>query len=502
MSQDTETSRRDYRGPYKQKHKIPTVQKYREYKANQKDKLNSNDFTTDGAPNFSSESSDDDSDGLADDANDGAQDNNVQQHDQKDTTEGQPVDVKTRRKQMKKRKNDRIERQVTDPVTHLPVTIRDYMEEDFKELDKKDEQGDGRAGVQEAPGHHTTPLRSSGLSEHDAQITKYNGMEALFPPPNFLDARRDLEDEWRKAMIFAVAGIVGVCAFSLLISTTFLGHIGALVFICTIGAGLSIALTMGLQAWFQKKVQSMWEDEVWQAERLKAHKRLHSEKPESTAWFNKLLGSIWPLINPEIFASLGDTLEDVMQASLPSMVRMVSIDDLGQGSDSIRILGIRWLPAGAAHKTVGADGKVEKDKKHTKDKVDEEKTGKTDATEQAESDAATDVNNRSSANEDEQVDSGGGRPNVPGGMEAEEGEFVNLEIAFAYRSTHSRRKFTDRAKHAHLYMAFYLPGKIKLRKSCLIPPPFANYRVLRYVWLKVRKSRSDKLQLSGLSFRV
>jgi hypothetical protein len=74
---------------------------------------------------------------------------------------------------------------------------------------------------------------------------------------------------------------------------------------------------------------------------------------------------------------------------------------------------------------------------------------------------------RGSQNQDEQGDQKDGEEgqeaNVAGGMEAEEGEFVNLEIAFAYRSTHSRRKFKDRAKHAHMYMAFYLPGNIKLR---------------------------------------
>ncbi len=33
-----------------------------------------------------------------------------------------------------------------------------------------------------------------------------------------------------------------------------------------------------------------------------------------------------------------------MQASLPKLVRMVSVEDLGQGSESFRILGVRWLP--------------------------------------------------------------------------------------------------------------------------------------------------------------
>lgn len=44
------------------------------------------------------------------------------------------------------------------------------------------------------------------------------------------------------------------------------------------------------------------------------------------------------------------------------------------------------------------------------------------------------------------------------GMEAEEGDFINLEVAFSYRTRSSAQKFRDRAKHAHLYVAFYLPG--------------------------------------------
>jgi len=34
--------------------------------------------------------------------------------------------------------------------------------------------------------------------------------------------------------------------------------------------------------------------------------------PESTAWMNMLLSSVWPLINPDLFASVVDMLEDVM----------------------------------------------------------------------------------------------------------------------------------------------------------------------------------------------
>jgi hypothetical protein len=48
-------------------------------------------------------------------------------------------------------------------------------------------------------------------------------------------------------------------------------------------------------------------------------------------------------------------------------------------------------------------------------------------------------------------------------MNAEEGDFINLEVGFAYRPA-TGRGIKSRANHAHLYLAFYLPGKVKLRK--------------------------------------
>ena len=122
-----------------------------------------------------------------------------------------------------------------------------------------------------------------------------------------------------------------------------------------------------------------------------------------------------------------------MQASLPSMVRMVAVEDIGQGSEALRILGIRWLPTGAAARSVGSDGNLKSS--------DEEK-------------------------DDRAVpEDGEGQGEQPGqdSMEAEDGDFVNLEIAFAYRPSTGRGVKT-RSKHAHLLLAFYLPGNIKLRK--------------------------------------
>jgi Ca2+-dependent lipid-binding protein len=47
-------------------------------------------------------------------------------------------------------------------------------------------------------------------------------------------------------------------------------------------------------------------------------------------------------------------------------------------------------------------------------------------------------------------------------MQAEEGDFVNLEIAFAYRGRSTSKTLKERTKDMHLYLAFYLPGNIKV----------------------------------------
>jgi hypothetical protein len=115
------------------------------------------------------------------------------------------------------------------------------------------------------------------------------------------------------------------------------------------------------------------------------------------------------------------------------MVRMVAVEDLGQGSEALRILGVRWLPTGAAARSVGSDGKLKSSEQENSDRTipDEED------------------------NQDEKP--------VHDTMDAEDGDFVNVEVAFAYRPS-TGKGINSRAKHAHLLLAFYLPGNMRMRK--------------------------------------
>lgn len=138
-----------------------------------------------------------------------------------------------------------------------------------------------------------------------------------------------------------------------------------------------------------------------------------------------------------------------MQASLPKMVRMVSVDDLGQGSEPIRILGIKWLPRGAAAKSVSSEGQIVSNEAQTEPK----RPGQNNQSEQqknAGGDVSEDANNRNAAVESKQDNEENEQD--ASGLEAEDGEFVNFEVAFAYRASKTTREPKDRQRNAHLYM--------------------------------------------------
>jgi hypothetical protein len=82
------------------------------------------------------------------------------------------------------------------------------------------------------------------------------------------------------------------------------------------------------------------------------------------------------------------------------------------------------------------------------------------------------------------------------GMEAEQGDFVNMELAFAYRARSSGKSLKSKAKNAHLYLRFYLPGgisvpvwvelrgiigKMRLRLQLTPDPPFFSLCTLTFL---------------------
>ncbi|KAI1464516.1 uncharacterized protein F4812DRAFT_157586 [Daldinia caldariorum] len=405
------------------------------------------------------------------------------------------VDPKEKRKAMKKTKRHGGGREVTDPVTHLPVVIHDQTEKDLSSVPYNIP----------APGlHHYTATGPQGASKSDQELVSerdklqqtHNGMQRVFPPPDFESTKQGLAIVYEQAIYTGLA-IIGTLAVVFLLVPILINGPGWSILFGTILFGLLGATTVvGMGKWANKKASEVFEDETWDAARRQEQAIISNEEelPESAQWLNCLLSSIWPLVNPDLFTSLIDQIEDIMQASLPKAVKMVSVDDMGQGSESIRILGVRWLPTGAASQTVGPNNQLQgKDKGTGNDRTDPENPqGSANSQENdVEGISEKDEGQGKDAKQEEQEEAA-----VREGMEAEEGDFVNLELALAYRGRSSGNSVKAKAKNAHLYLKFYLPGEVaipvwvelkglimtmRLRLQLTPDPPFISLCTLTFL---------------------
>ena len=541
---DEEASRRNYQAPYSHNHPIPTVQRYREHRSEVNDHQqqaedaqhsdeddsrkkqafnaiktifkgdNQKNATGDPYPTANRNTDEIDKQpgehdsGIpaapsVDEARDqSAHENGESKHngnqngakgkDQSATEKAAGhTDPRQKRKEMKHNKRDDGGRVVTDPVTHLPLVIRDSTEKDLRRAP----HNEVAPGMREktATGMSGGSKSSSRLEEERGGLQEdYDGMKRVFPPPAYEDLKAELQRTYQLALTVGI-GIVVVLAtlvvllvlvigsesFSLSISSatsnswfkTHEDHQRRWMFIpiaisITIASTTGFALIFGIRGWLGKKVHEIWEDEVWDAARSEEQDLSSTEGrlPESTAWMNGLLASVWPLINPDLFASVSDMLEDVMQASLPKVIRMVSVDDLGQGSESIRILGIRSLPTGAASQSVDDKGNLKA--ANNKDANDRTAPGEgeeeDDENKVKDDDDSVDSKKKEEQNKQKEQEQQAMRE----GMEAEQGDFVNIELAFAYRARSSGKSLKSKAKNAHLYLKFYLPGGIFVPVVC------------------------------------
>ncbi|OCT54560.1 C2 (Calcium/lipid-binding, CaLB) [Cladophialophora carrionii] len=412
-------------------------------------------------------------------------------------------DPRQKRKDMKHKKRSDGGREVTDPVTHLPIVIRDSTHKDLKSAGENI-PGPGvdyrtRTGVDGA---------TKSKEEHDTERrelqSSLDGMQKLFPPPKFEDVRDELARTYERAAMIGLSCIAVVILLGQLLALVFdvgfykkdagwVSKVCALAFVL-VPAVVAGSVIVGVKGWLGKKVQTIWDDEVWDAARQEELSTTQAEDvvPESVAWLNNLLSAVWPLINPDLFTSISDMLEDVMQASLPKVVRMVSVDDLGQGSEAFRILGINWLPTGAASQSVGSDGGLKRPGKDEENDRTAAGQGQVDngADDQGGGEAKS-GDNTQDKQQKEQEDQA-----IREGMEAEQGDFVNMELAFAYRARSSGKSLTAKAKNAHLYLKFYLPGGIavpvwvelrgiigtmRLRLQLTPDPPFFSLCTLTFM---------------------
>lgn len=178
-----------------------------------------------------------------------------------------------------------------------------------------------------APIQHTTPT----------PVEPSNVLIHTFPPP--VEAN-SLKSIIRTINGYAVAiiGALGVIWFFV----AFRAGYTAFLFRSSLIGGLAVCI-FSAHGLVIRKVEKELE-----RIRLEMHKqrgeKLSPPTPESVEWLNAYTKVIWPLINPDMFTSVVDMIEDVMQASLPGFIDAVKVEDFTIGKNAFRILNMRALP--------------------------------------------------------------------------------------------------------------------------------------------------------------
>ncbi|KAK7030708.1 meiotically up-regulated 190 protein [Favolaschia claudopus] len=270
--------------------------------------------------------------------------------------------------------NSTDSRTVTDPVTHIALAVHDTTSGELEEVPTR----------QSTPGSEHAP--SLDHSQMDAAVNA--------------EARKDWGPDQVRQTKMETASLVAATALGSSLTVFMLTRLLRGTMSGWGGAVLSIGLCCSLGLVAPASVLYFWSPKSpniqLEGEETQLHKS-EPDSPETATWFNAFLHSLWPIVNPSLFISISDMLEDALQASLPKVVYGVRVADIGQGSEAIRILAIRALQAGAA--TRSSD---------------------------------------------------------------EEGDFVNLEVALAFRARTDSKSLKERSANPHMLMEFQVTGGILL----------------------------------------
>ncbi|EPQ27504.1 uncharacterized protein PFL1_05042 [Pseudozyma flocculosa PF-1] len=313
-------------------------------------------------------------------------------------------------------------RTVQDPITRAPLRQRDVTEQDYRRgLDQSDSVQDGIRVPQ--PGatsqsHNrdddkATPKDPSEIPEHPAGApsVQKGGSALIYQLPTTAPSEGIVSRVFRSMARTEAVLFAGWSVLSLATNPR-------------ISTALTLAAGGVFGGWIQhlvyRRVIDGLRDNELERERRRGQAVDAAKVPESAEWLNSFLKVLWPQINSEMFDGIADTLEDVLQASLPAFVNSVKVSEITQGTTSLRILAVRRLPDGR---------KVDKSSPKQKHKMDGEKH----ASEAAQQLGLVDESKREI---EEAIKANERKPGEPLALDEEEddgAEYINLEIAFAYR---------------------------------------------------------------------
>ncbi|KAL1673301.1 hypothetical protein EV122DRAFT_270696 [Schizophyllum commune] len=232
------------------------------------------------------------------------------------------------------------EREVTDPVTHLPLNIHDQTRVQLEripppvdDLSQYDQKNLREVLAQASSGRH--------MAMEDLIRDEIN--KGWWEDPE----KRKSKQRIRLALVAAAASAAGgassLLTYTVVRRLTNSGWLGFLLSVVTscLSPVAAIACVLVLDRKLQDKERTRDREHV--PTEHSPPRSMEAERPETADWLNKFLSTLWPMINPSLFTSLCDMIEDSIQASMPSAIKGVRIADLQQGSVPLRLLGMRAL---------------------------------------------------------------------------------------------------------------------------------------------------------------
>ncbi|KAI9855064.1 MAG: hypothetical protein M1824_006438 [Vezdaea acicularis] len=305
---------------------------------------------------------------------------------------------------------------VTDPTTGNEVVIEN-VNEDFMKAVENPQITVPNANLGQPTTVKTDASQSEGEYKRNQDITAppdplaqgstsdvpIHGEKTnvLFHPTPTVSYEREFASLEKRAGFLGAGSLIAIIVVGKLFGGSLWGLIPT-----------AICVSSGIWLWMKDVVQA-GEAVEWDAEKKRGEIATANLLPESVEWMNTLLGIVWGLINPDMFIGVADTLEDVMQASVPGVIENVRVAEINQGSNPIRILSLRALP----------DSHVKDLKKSIHDDLKDKK----DPEELA--------------------------------ADEEGGDYYNIECSFAYHAAPSGRGVSSKAKNMHMQLVFYLGVK-------------------------------------------
>ncbi|CCF52271.1 hypothetical protein NDA14_004101 [Ustilago hordei] len=321
------------------------------------------------------------------------------------------------------------ERIVTDPTTGGEVEIRDASENAKIDSDKLDSRyGSGFSSNIPKDYSKLHPLNTSPDPAEPSNILLHR-----FPEPVSSDAVQRMHAAFNQ-LAMGLGGCLALIWFFFAFGNGWWKFL----------VRTSILAGVGFAGWTGLHLQSRKIEKEHDAIRAEMHKQrgqqLSPPMPESVEWLNAAIACVWKQINPDMFISVADMVEDIMQQSLPGFVDAVKIDDIGIGENPFRLVAMRGLADMMSDKEYPREewitqGKQVPDTEAEKKQTEEKKKNKSEAEKALE--VAEDADGNGVADEDES------------------GDFLNFEVSFSY-SARPGQSNKDRAKNIHLMVEFFI----------------------------------------------